>query len=633
MSLKISLPISYEFGSDINTDDIIPAPHTHESTKRKFFAEKAFSVYAPDFVEKVTNFESSAIIAGKNFGTGSSREQAVYAIQENGVRAVIAESFPDIFYRNALNNGLILISLESTSHFKVGSEVTIDLYSKKLIYRDFEHVFEMRETDRKIFSAGGKTSLVKNYLHSLLLGEKERPKHYIEFSSQIQNPKTIVEKIVSSHLHKEVSVGDNLEDVPIDTLYVSDAFGPAVIEEFQNNFDDVYEEYDVSNKVFDSERVFLIVDHDSPPSSPKSCEGIRIMRDFSKEQDLKFYKPGDGIEHVVLMEDGYIAPGSIVVATDSHTCTNGALNALSFGIGTTEATYTLSTGFLHYFTVPETIRINLSGQLQKGVYAKDFILYLLGSLSVRGATGKILEFGGEGISNLSIESRATISNMTVEMGARGSLFEYDVVTESYLKDRAKVRHKHFNPDEGCNYSEIIDIDLSDLEPCVAFPHKPDNVTFISQIEEYMEESRAIDSVSFPAINSLKITHGFLGACTNGKYEDFVEAAKIIKGHKVPENVDFVVIPASRKIYNQLLKEGVLEIFAEAGANIESSTCGPCYGRHKGVLGSQSQIISSSNRNFIGRMGSKGSKIFLASPATVTASVLEGKITDPRKYLL
>jgi 3-isopropylmalate/(R)-2-methylmalate dehydratase large subunit len=490
----------------------------------------------------------------------------------------------------------------------------------------------MHETDQEIFSAGGKTVLVRDYLHDLLLGEKKRPEHYVDFSSQVEDPKTIVEKIVSSHVHEEVSAGDDLEDVPIDTLYISDAFGPAVIEEFQNNFDDIYEEYDVSNKVFDPERVFFIVDHDSPPCSPKSSEGVQIMRDFSREQELKFYKPGDGIEHVVLMEDGYIAPGSIVIATDSHTCTNGALNALSFGIGTTEATYALSTGFLHYFRVPETIRINLRGEFKKGVYAKDFVLYLLGLLGVSGAHGKVLEFGGEGLSDLSIESRATISNMAVEMGARGSLFEYDEVTEKYLEDRSKFKHKHFNPDEGCKYVKNLAINLSDLEPCVAFPHKPDNVTFVSQIKEYMEESRAVDSTNFPAIKSLKITNGFLGACTNGKYEDFVEAAKIIKGRRVPEDVDFVVIPASRKIYNKLLKEGILEIFAEAGANIESSTCGPCYGRHKGVVGSQSQIISSSNRNFIGRMGSKGSKIFLASPVTVTASVLEGKITDPRKYL-
>ncbi|MBN1162692.1 3-isopropylmalate dehydratase large subunit [Patescibacteria group bacterium] len=626
------LTVSSIFFDHINTDDIIPGWTLQESTDRSFFGKYAFSVYDPDFITRCGMIEHNLIIAGKNFGAGSSREQAIYALQHNNVRVVIAQSFSEIFYRNALNNGLILIRFDNTRIFNMNDEVVLNLEDSQLIHNDIIHDFNIDTTDKKIFSMGGKANLVKDFLVDSVSKRRKRLDHYSKYKAKNNKSQTLVERIISSHIHRDVYAGERLDNIPVDVLFVNDAFGPAVIKEYEDNFTDVYRAHKTAPVVYDKSKVFFIVDHDSPPSSVTSSDGVEIMRDFSRKQNLKFYKPGDGIEHVVLAEDGYIVPGSFVVGTDSHTCTGGALNSLSFGIGTTEAAYVMATGHLHDFVVPETIRVDFSNKLQKGVYAKDIILYILSIVGVHGASKKIMEFGGSALKTLSIDARTTIANMVVETSARGAIFEYDSVTDSFIVDRAQYPYKEANLDEKCVYSSVIHVDLSSLEPCVAFPHKPDNVTFISKIEDYMLESQKQDDPNFPPVYDLKLTNGFLGACTNGKYEDFVEAAKIIKGRKIHDSVDFVVIPASRKIYQRLLSEGILKVFYDAGANIESSTCGPCYGKHKGLLSSSGVMISSSNRNFMGRMGSKEGKIFLASPLTVAASVIEGKITDPRRYL-
>jgi len=320
------------------------------------------------------------------------------------------------------------------------------------------------------------------------------------------------------------------------------------------------------------------------------------------------------------------------LGTDSHTDTNGALNTLAFGIGTTDGTYALATGYLYDFIIPETIRINVKGSFNKGVYGKDLILYLIGKLGVDGASKNIVEFGGPGLKNISLEQRITIANMGVEMGARTAIFEPDEILKTYLVDRSQFQYKFYLPDKNAAYVKTIDVNLSQLEPCVAFPHKPGNVTYISQIDKYMKKSQRSKNIDFAPVKSLQITDAFLGACTNGRYEDFIEAAKILKNRKIHPKVNFVAIPASRKVYNRLMKEGILQIFAESGANIESSNCGPCFGKHMGIVGRGAQTISSSNRNYIGRMGSKDAKIFLASPVTVAVSAVAGKIVDPREYL-
>lgn len=608
------------FGNDINTDDIIPAWTLQESTDRSFFKKYAFANYDSCFVNRCAKNKNNIIIAGDNFGCGSSREQAIYALTENNVVCVIAKSYPDIFYRNALNNGLTLIKLDEITAFKCGKQITIDLEKRHIIVENKTFAFQMSDEDAETFSLGGKIGNIKNHLKNILSYPNHPQSSQLTKSSLSQ---TIVEKIVSGHVGKPVKTGDKIDKLPIDILFFNEVIGPAAIRDFLQYFQDVFKELNKPVKVFDPKRVFFIPDHTVPSASVAVSEGITHMEEFARQQGIFCYKEGDGIEHVVLAEDGHIVPGSIILGTDSHTDTNGAFNTLSFGIGTTDGAYALATGHLYDFEVPATIRINLKGRLKKGVYAKDVILSLIGQLGVDGASRQVLEIGGEGLKSISMEGRATMSNMAVEMGARTAIFEPDKVLFSYYHPKLQQRmannpdfpNHSYLPDKNCTYTKTIAVDLSSLKPVVAFPHKPSNVIPVSQIRK-----------------CIKITDAFIGSCTNGRYEDFIAAAKVLRGKKVHNQVNLIIIPASRKIYNRLLLTGILEIFAQAGANIESPNCGPCFGKHMGIVGAGAKVISTANRNYIGRMGSKDAKIFLASPATVAASAINGEVTDPRDYL-
>ncbi len=617
------------FPQDINTDDIIPAWTLQESTDKKFFRQYAFSNYDKDFVKRCQKEENNIIIADKNFGCGSSREQAVYALQENNVKAIISLSYPDIFYRNCLNNGLPALIVEDISDFKINQEMIIDLERAIIFYQNKSYSIKNNQEDLKSFSLGGKIGKVRDHLKTILTTKTK--KNIWWKKDFITKPQTIVEKIISYHLGRPVYAGEKI-DLPIDILFFNEVIGPPAIKEFKDKFNDIFQSLKKPEKIFDKKRVFFIPDHTVPSSSVAVSEGISLMEEFSQQQGCFCYKEGDGIEHVVLIEDGIILPGEIVLGTDSHTCTNGALNCLAFGVGTTDATYALATGYLYDFQVPQTIRFNLKGKFKKGVVGKDLILFLIGQLGVDGASKRVIEFGGPALKNLSLDQRLTIANMGVEMGARTAIFEPDDKLINYIKNKNRFPYRLIKSDVGCQYEKIIDVDLSKIEPCVAFPHKPGNVTFISQIKKYQEKTLTSQSPDLARVDSLKITDAFLGACTNGRYEDFLQAAKIIKGKKVHPKVNFIVIPASRKVYQRLVKEGILQLFIEAGANVESSNCGPCFGKHMGVIGKGAQMISSSNRNYIGRMGSKEGKIFLGSPLTVTAAAIAGEIIDPRKYL-
>ncbi len=619
------------FPDDINTDDIIPAWTLQESTDKSYFGKFAFGNFDPHFVKRCKKNENNIIIAGKNFGCGSSREQAIYALQFNNVSAIIAQSFPDIFYRNAINNGLALLTVDNIGSFRLNKKLKIDLENKIILYEDNPINFEISDEDAKSFILGGRIGKVRKHLEDLL-GSKSISSRLNRRTKIGKFPQTIVEKIISDHLKESAYAGDKIDYLPIDVLFFNEVIGPPAISDFNTNFNDIFQKNKYKNRVFDPEKIYFIPDHTVPSSSVSVSEGITLMEEFAKNQNIKCFKEGDGIEHVVLIEEGIIIPGEIILGTDSHTDTNGALNTLAFGCGTTDASYALATGHLYDFEVPRTIRINMRGIFDKGVYAKDLILYLIGTLGVDGASRKIVEFGGIALSHLSMDSRTTIANMAVEMGARTAIFEADKVLKSYIRKRAKFKYKTYIPDSGCKYEKIIEINLSKLSPMVAFPHKPSNVASVTDLKNMVTKSQHSNSSNFAPIQSLKITDAFLGACTNGKYEDFVEAAKILKGKKVHKDVNFIAIPASRTIYNRLLRDGVLQIFAEAGANIESSNCGPCFGKHMGVIGKGAQMISSSNRNYIGRMGSKDAKIFLASPVTVAAAAVAGKIVDPRIYL-
>jgi 3-isopropylmalate/(R)-2-methylmalate dehydratase large subunit len=443
---------------------------------------------------------------------------------------------------------------------------------------------------------------------------------------------TMAEKIVSRQAGRTVRAGDLIERLPITKLFFNDVIGPPAIKSLGNLFGETFKKHGKPVQVFDPRRIFMVPDHSVPALSVEVAEGVDLMETFGREQGLKVYREGDGIEHVVLIEDGHIVPWDIVLGTDSHTCTNGAMGALAFGVGTTEGVYGLATGHLYDFVVPETIRFELTGTFSRGVYSKDLILHIIGKMGAGGCSRRVAEFVGDGVRRISMDARTTICNMGVEMSARTALMPYDETLGAYLSGRAQWPVEPIQSDPDATFADRMTVDLSALEPMISFPHKPANATPVSRVQEMIKKSQAHPTPDFPAVSSDKITDAFLGACTNARYEDLVEAAKVLRGHRVHPDVSFVVIPASRKVYERAMDEGILQVFVKAGANVESSNCGPCFGSHMGVLSRSAQMISSSNRNYQGRMGSRDARIFLASPATVVASAIEGRLADPRKYL-
>jgi len=450
--------------------------------------------------------------------------------------------------------------------------------------------------------------------------------------------KTVVEKIVSLAVGKNVSSGEHIDVLPIDKLYFNEVIAPPAISNFRSDFGPVFEEVADQNsrqttitvgkskfKVFDPSRVCFIPDHTVPSCSVMVSKGINLMKDFAAEQGIKMYKEGDGIEHTVVTEEGFVRPGEVVVATDSHTDTVGAIGALGFGIGTTEAEYALALGEIYDFFVPESYKFEVNGEFQNSVSAKDLILHILGTLKEDGCSKRVAEYTGETIRRMGMDGRFTMCNMSVEMSARSAIINPDQVTIDFLTD-ILARHpelkseisesfrnmKFLKSDEDAKYSSEMQVDASKIEPQVALPHSPANVKPASEVNDEVNEV-------------------FIGSCTNARHTDLLEAARVMKGKKVHRNVNLLVIPASRLVYNWAMAEGVLKIFADAGANIESSNCGPCFGKHMGVLSPGDRCLSTSNRNYKGRMGSPEAFIYLSSPATAAATAIEGKITDPRRY--
>ena len=353
------------------------------------------------------------------------------------------------------------------------------------------------------------------------------------------------------------------------------------------------------NKVWDPDKIVVTPDHFVPNKDIKSAQLAKELNDWAEEQGIKHhYKLGcHGICHAILPEQGHVKPGMVIVGADSHTCTYGALGCFSTGIGSTDCAYVLATGKL-WFKVPETIRFNLTGKLKKGTTAKDVILFIIKQIGVDGARYKAMEFGGEIIERMDNDEKLTICNMAIEAGGKNGIVE----TEEYYSD------------EGCNYEKVYDFDLSDLEPMVAYPHLPSNGKIISEAEK----------------DEIKIDQAFIGSCTNGRFSDLKQAADILKGKKVKCRT--IVIPATTDIYKRCLHEGLINIFIEAGCVFSTPTCGPCLGGHMGVLAKGEKCVSTTNRNFVGRMGHPESEVYLASPLVVAASALEGKIVNPIKYL-
>ena len=442
---------------------------------------------------------------------------------------------------------------------------------------------------------------------------------------------TVVEKIVSRAVGKRVSAGELIGVLPVDKLYFNEVIAPPAIANFKHDFDPVFGEVSekkkqgIPRKVFDPSRVCFIPDHTVPSCSVMVAKGVNMMKEFASEQGIKMYKEGDGIEHTVVTEEGFVRPGEICVATDSHTDTVGAVGALGFGIGTTEAEYALALGEIYDFFVPETYKFEIRGDFKPGSSAKDLILHILGTLKEGGCSKRVAEYTGDTIRRMGMDGRFTMCNMSVEMSARTAIVNPDQVTLDFMQDIVR-RHGELGAeleesmkkvnlarsDENAEYSAKMEIDAGEIEPQIALPHSPANVKPASEVND-------------------EVNVVFIGSCTNARHSDLLEAARVIKGHKVNKNVNLLVIPASRLVYNWAMNEGVLKIFADAGANIESSNCGPCFGKHMGVLAPGDHCVSTSNRNYKGRMGSPEAFIYLASPATAAATAIEGKVADPRRY--
>ncbi|MFU0782312.1 MAG: 3-isopropylmalate dehydratase large subunit [Thermoanaerobacterium thermosaccharolyticum] len=415
---------------------------------------------------------------------------------------------------------------------------------------------------------------------------------------------TLTQKILADKAGYDVHPGDLIE-IDVDMVLGNDVTSPVAIKEFLK--------IGVKN-VFDKEKIALVPDHFVPNKDIKSAEQVNIVRKFAREYGIvNFFEVGKmGIEHALLPEKGLVLPGDVVIGADSHTCTYGAITCFSTGIGSTDMACAMATGKA-WFKVPEAIRFNLKGKLNKWVSGKDVILYIIGMIGVDGALYKSMEFTGD-ISSLSIDDRFTIANMAIEAGAKNGIFDYDEITETYVKGRANRKYKVFKADEDADYVESYDIDLSKIKPQVAFPHLPEN-------------TKPIDEVG-----NIKIDQVVIGSCTNGRISDMEVTYEVLKGKKVHPDVRLIIFPATQDIYLECVKRGYIEEFIKAGAAVSTPTCGPCLGGHMGILAKGERAISTTNRNFVGRMGHTESEVYLASPAVAAASAIKGCIASPEEVV-
>jgi len=415
----------------------------------------------------------------------------------------------------------------------------------------------------------------------------------------------LAEKILAAHTdRKEVSPGEFV-NAKMDVIMANDITAPIAIREFQK--------IGVS-RVPDPKKVVMVLDHFMPNRDIASAEMAKIVREFCGEQKAVFFEVGRaGIEHVLLPEQGIALPGQVIIGGDSHTCTYGALGAFATGVGSTDLAAAMATGDL-WMKVPPTIKFVYHGNLGKWVGGKDLILYTIGDIGVDGARYSAMEFTGEAIDALSMDGRFTMANMTIEAGGKAGLFRVDNKTQLYIKSRAQHPYNVYEPDPDAEYARVIEYDVTGLEPQVAFPHSPANARPVSQA------------------GNIKIDQAIIGSCTNGRIDDLKVAAQIFKGKKVHPSARCIVIPGSQQVYAEALNEGLIATFIEAGAAVSTPTCGPCFGGHMGVLAEGERCISTTNRNFVGRMGHTKSEVYLANPAVAAASAVAGKITHPDKVM-
>ncbi len=415
---------------------------------------------------------------------------------------------------------------------------------------------------------------------------------------------TITEKILARHAGKDsVSPGELIE-VDIDLALANDITAPLAIK--------VFDELDTAT-VFDRKKIALVPDHFVPNKDIPSAEQAKTMKEFARLHNIKYYfEAGEaGIEHVILPEKGIVLPGDLIIGADSHTCTYGALGAFSTGMGSTDIGVSMATGKT-WLKVPAAIKVVYEGELHKWVGGKDLILYTIGLLGVEGAVYKTLEFSGGVVGNLSIAQRLTMANMAVEAGAKNGIFEPDDITRVYVDGRSERQAVFLSSDRDADYERVINVDVAGIEPQIALPHSPDNVKSVAET------------------GPIKVDQVFIGSCTNGRMEDLRDAAKVLEGHTVAGDTRLIVIPGSPYVYKTAIQEGLIQTLLDAGAVIGPPCCGPCLGGHMGILASGEKAISTSNRNFIGRMGHADSEVYLSNPAIAAASAVLGRIGAPEE---
>ena len=416
---------------------------------------------------------------------------------------------------------------------------------------------------------------------------------------------TLAEKILTAHTNKKRVTPGEFVNVRVDLILANDITAPIAIREFRRIG---------VKRVFDPKKVVMVPDHFVPNKDIASAEQVKLMREFCREQETLYFEVGQmGIEHVLLPEQGLVLPGDVVIGADSHTCTYGALGTFATGMGSTDIAAAMATGDI-WMKVPPTIKFVYHGSLGKWVGGKDLILYTISQIGVDGALYSAMEFAGEAIDALSMDGRFTMANMAIEAGGKAGLFKVDDKTLAYIKPRAKRPYTVYEPDEDAEYSQVIEYDVAKLEPQVALPHSPANTKPVSQVGEII------------------IDQAVIGSCTNGRLEDLQVAASILKGRKVHSGVRCIIIPGSQQVYLDALTEGLIETFIRAGAVVSTPTCGPCLGGYMGILAEGERCISTTNRNFVGRMGSTKSEVYLSNPAVAAASAVMGRIISPEEVL-
>lgn len=588
----------WKFGDDIDTDTIIPGKRGTIPTIEEM-KKYAFELLKPEFGSTVQ--AGDILIAGSNFGCGSSREQAATVLSYNGVRCIIAKSFARIFFRNAFNSGILLLQCDGIQDVCEGGDiVTVDVDAQTVSVNGKD--FKVGAIPENLFSIVANGGLIEDTKKRIAEGNKKQEIHPLTLEQCRKSGYTLVEKLLKKNAGKEhVEPGDIVITRP-DMFMVHDIYTTYLLDTMNKIGVD---------KIDDPDKVTIVFDHCMPTAVAKNdYDHYNAGLELSKRFGIKKMHIGEGICHTIMHQAKYAKPGQIATATDSHTTTYGGAGNFCSGIGTAEMAAALITGEL-WFKVPDAIKIVLNGHLQDGVMSKDVILKILGDIKADGGQYKSLEFTGTAAHEMSMEQRFTVANMALEAGAKCGLFEADEKTaEYYGMPLEEIDWIHV--DDDAKYEKVLTYDVTELGPQLSCPQGVDNV---HPIEEVL---------------GTKIDEVYLGSCTNGSIEDMAVAAEILKGKKVAEGLRFIVVPSTNQVFKESIERGYIKTFIEAGGVICHPCCGLCCGMPYGLMSDDERILSTANRNFIGRQGTKKTLSYLCSPAVAAATAIAGVVTDPRK---